>query len=601
MPPPFQNDADPFEGLRNRVRGALLAPNRQLEALELLKELLAVDPQDQDARRNLDGLLKQVNRKIEAVEGRLNLQCIEGDPRLTELQKELDQRVPHWRGFADEIPRLKPLAHIRSTEDEVRTEEQLLQLLHAGHCDEAVSLWLKQGASLGMDGGLSVILSAIARVCEAENSGDHQPWREALDELRQVIGGGASAMNIEATQNWESASRWRLGVSTLVSRINAVNSKTSRVEVRLTADQLNLAGEELRAKPSLSGGRPVVELLTQASASLRRFDVAPSQNNWIVPLIFALLVATAAGTYYFNLIGNSGSVGSNGSQPETIWPPKPSSRAFNPAPSADDVTIPMPGAWEMTFRKIHLPKDSEKPGILELESDGVEGHVWAPFGDETGRYFLIGKYEVTVGQFAQFMNLAEEGPVENPVTNITVDEMEKFCLLFSTWLGQQRSFTLQSVSGRPARTRLPTLLEWEYAARGGVVTFGSELFKKPWPWEGSVTPREWHSGPASSNGKLHPIGKLKMHSLGMHDMLGNAREMATGGLSGATHPHWMVGADFTTSEGELSAALRVRVPQLMPHQNQVFKQEEQGFRLLISSDADGFQVPTSAVPTSAIR
>ena len=68
--------------------------------------------------------------------------------------------------------------------------------------------------------------------------------------------------------------------------------------------------------------------------------------------------------------------------------------------------------------------------------------------------------------------------------------------------------------------RLPTLAEWEFAARGG------DMSAKDWNYSfsGSDNADEvaWHGG--TSNSTLHEVGLLKPNRLGIYDMTGNSAE-----------------------------------------------------------------------------
>ncbi|WP_018248778.1 formylglycine-generating enzyme family protein [Orenia marismortui] len=69
--------------------------------------------------------------------------------------------------------------------------------------------------------------------------------------------------------------------------------------------------------------------------------------------------------------------------------------------------------------------------------------------------------------------------------------------------------------------RLPTKVEWEYAARGGIkgkdtIYAGSDILDKcAWHWENSKV---------NNVGQTHPIGEKMANELGIYDMSGNVAE-----------------------------------------------------------------------------
>jgi formylglycine-generating enzyme required for sulfatase activity len=157
--------------------------------------------------------------------------------------------------------------------------------------------------------------------------------------------------------------------------------------------------------------------------------------------------------------------------------------------------------------------------------------------------FFISKYEVTIGEFRQFVqetgyvtdaekegwssvykdnkwskpnvenevnwkydiagNLIDSKVTDLPVVHVSWNDANNYC----QWLSQNANYLY----------RLPTEEEWEFAARGGN---SSQSFR----FSGSNTPQEvaWYGG--NSEGSLHPVGRKKPNELGLFDMSGNVME-----------------------------------------------------------------------------
>jgi formylglycine-generating enzyme required for sulfatase activity len=174
------------------------------------------------------------------------------------------------------------------------------------------------------------------------------------------------------------------------------------------------------------------------------------------------------------------------------------------------------------------------------------------------RPFFMGKYEVTVGQFRQFVEQtgyeteAERAGAGAYAFNATTREFEwgkKFnwqntgwsqtndhpvvnvswndCVAFCRWLSEKEGRTY----------RLPTEAEWEYACRAGtetryasgnsiddlalVANLGDESFRQIIrPGYSNVVLVAGQEGPAFTT----PVGKFASNAFGLHDMHGNVFE-----------------------------------------------------------------------------
>jgi len=115
-----------------------------------------------------------------------------------------------------------------------------------------------------------------------------------------------------------------------------------------------------------------------------------------------------------------------------------------------------------------------------------------------------------------------------PAINLTSTSAEMFC----RWLS--------SVTGK--KYRLPTVAEWELAARGGV--------QGPWRLDAaSIAKQSWNTGNAGET--TQPVGKKEPNGYGLHDMLGNVGEWATDG-----DQFWLCGPTFQDNAVRVAPTLR---------------------------------------------
>lgn len=251
--------------------------------------------------------------------------------------------------------------------------------------------------------------------------------------------------------------------------------------------------------------------------------------------------------------------------------------AWNPAPDADDIDLPMPCGLSLSLRAVAIPSGAlihdkafpmgvrdPKDRNRQIYERQFTGHIAAPFtaadlppvwrrktgADAPSRkddsWYFIGKYEVSRAQWQAVMEAlgpdgeervsacprpgAREGAL--PVSGISWFEAQEFLNRLNAWLVKNHADSLPSYEGTRniAFLRLPTEEEWEYAARGG-----------------ANVPPEWWAGqdvfPLGEDKSLgdygvfnqgtalegpSPIGSRNGNPLGLHDTIGNVREMVDG-------------------------------------------------------------------------
>jgi formylglycine-generating enzyme required for sulfatase activity len=135
------------------------------------------------------------------------------------------------------------------------------------------------------------------------------------------------------------------------------------------------------------------------------------------------------------------------------------------------------------------------------------------FADETQDHYPEwmesgSKYNIESGKNNYYKNKGLSRSAANlPIVGITWDDAADYC----QWLSHKTGL----------HYRLPTEAEWEFAARGG-------LLSKKMIYAGSsdIGLIAWYS--ANSESKLHPIGQKTPNELGLFDMTGNVLEWCDG-------------------------------------------------------------------------
>ncbi len=176
-------------------------------------------------------------------------------------------------------------------------------------------------------------------------------------------------------------------------------------------------------------------------------------------------------------------------------------------PEKEAIVKPIPISDPFAAQMLPIPS-----GTFEMGSN--ENSKEKPIHSVTVSSFYMSKYEVTQKQWREVMGTTIQQQRDKANEDWSLYGVgDNYPMYYVSW-NEIKEFIKKLNAKTGKNYRLPTEIEWEYAAKGG----GN------YKYAGGNNIRDvaWHN--ENSDNKTHPVGKKAVNGYGLHDMTGNVWE-----------------------------------------------------------------------------
>ncbi len=281
-------------------------------------------------------------------------------------------------------------------------------------------------------------------------------------------------------------------------------------------------------------------------------------------------------------------------------------------PAADtgapaDLVLPMPCGAAMAFQRVEVPVERGDPlsdmRVRIGQSDPETGYsdylrtafLRGPFTtpDTGDSYFYIARYELTRGQHRVLAGdcAPPEGPDRLAQGGLSWFEAVSLSRDYSEWMLVNTPANLPADGDRRAYARLPTEVEWEFAARGGTRIDPAQYPARRFFQDGTMDDFAlFNDGRRKEPG---PVGIRAPNPLGLFDVYGNAEELMLEPyrLNALGRSHGQVGGLVTrggaldAAEPQIYSAQRTEYPMFDAASGSAMAGDYFGLRLVLSANA----------------